>query len=249
VQYYCSIDFIKEGIDTIYVTETNEYGCSTTDSSVIRIAPYPSANFIYDVPNENSKYEFTNTSDSLYITDGSYKELLPLEFKWNFGHEYDTLIPQSWAQFKQETVYKEFYPYGYYTIMLMVNPVGFNCPYSISKRIYIDLKEALYIPNAFCPDHSSPNLGVFTAKGFNLKTFKMWIYDYWGNLLWYTDKLYNGQPMEGWDGRINGVIQKVDSYVWKVEAEFNDGIIWEGQTQTGASGTKKSTFGNVMLMR
>ena len=75
----------------------------------------------------------------------------------------------------------------------------------------------------------------------------MWIYDYWGNLIFYTDKLYNGQPLEGWDGSFNGVIQKVDTYVWKVEAEFLDGAYWKGQAGTKTEG--KVTFGNLLLIR
>jgi hypothetical protein len=247
VQYYSSIDFIQQGIDTIYVTEKNEFGCSATDSSIIRIAPKPTVDFIYDVPKENYKYYFTNITDSLYITDGTYKELLPLYFNWNFGRESDTLIPQSWTEYLKDTVYKENYHFGSYDIWLNANPVGYVCNDTISKKIYVDIKEALFVPTAFCPDHSSPNLNVFTAKGYNLKTFKMWVYDYWGNLLFYTDKLYNGQPLEGWNGTFNGVIQKVDTYVWKVQAEFLDGVIWPGQA--GAKTDGNITFGNVLLFR
>jgi hypothetical protein len=247
VEYYQNFDFLEQGIDTIYVTETNEFGCSGTDSAVIRIAPTPAPDFVYDVPSENYKYQFTNVTDSLYITDGKYKELLPLAFKWNFGRETDMLISQSWNQYLKDTVYNVNYPFGAYDVLLMASPLGYVCADTISKPIYIDIREALFVPTAFSPDHSSPNLSVFTAKGFNLKSYKMWIYDFWGNLLFYTDKLYNGQPLEGWDGTYNGVIQKVDSYVWKVEAEFLDGVLWKGQS--GAKTQGKTTFGNVLLFR
>ena len=247
VEYYQNFDFLDQGIDTIYVTETNEFGCTGTDSAVIRIAPTPIPDFVYDIPSENYKYQFTNATDSLYITDGTYKELLPLAFNWNFGRETDTLIPQSWNQYLKDTVYKVNYPFGAYNVLLMASPIGYVCADTISKPIYIDIREALFVPTAFSPDHPSPNLSVFTAKGFNLKTYKMWIYDIWGNLLFYTDKLYNGQPLEGWDGTYNGVIQKVDSYVWKVEAEFLDGVLWKGQS--GAKTQGNTTFGNVLLFR
>ena len=246
-QFFQDFDFIDQGIDTIYVTEKNKFGCIATDSAVIRIASVPSPDFSYTVPYENYKYHFTNITDSLYITDGKYKELLPQSFIWNFGRETDTLINQTRNEYLQETVYNENYSFGTYSIYLISNPIGYECPDTITKQINIDIKEALYVPNAFCPDHKSPNLSHFTAKGFHLKYYKMWIYDIWGNLLWYTDKLYNGQPAEGWDGTYDGVVQKVDSYVWKMEVEFLDGKLWEGQKGVKTNGN--TSFGNVLLLR
>ena len=246
-QFYRNVDFIEPGIDTIYVTETNEFGCSGKDSVIVRIAPKPLPDFLAEVPNENYKFNFTNSTDSLYITDGKYKELLSLSFNWNFGRETDTLVAEMWKQYLKDTVYKQNYAFGTYKVLLIANPEGYQCADSITKQIYVDIKEALFVPNAFSPDHPSPNLSVFTAKGFNLKSFKMWIYDYWGNLIFYTDKLYNGQPLEGWDGSFNGVTQKVDTYVWKVEAEFLDGVYWKGQA--GAKTEGKVTFGNLLLIR
>ena len=246
-QLYQDFDFIEQGIDTIYVTEKNKFGCIATDSAVIRIASNPSPDFSYTVPYENYKYHFTNITDSLYITDGKYKELLPQSFVWNFGRETDTLVPQSWEEDLQEKVYDKNYPFGTYDIFLISNPIGYDCPDTITKQIYVDIKETLYVPNAFCPDHKSPNLSHFTAKGFNLKYYKMWIYDIWGNLLWYTDKLFNGQPADGWDGTYDGVVQKVDCYVWKMEVEFLDGKLWDGQKGVKTEG--KTSFGNVLLLR
>ncbi|MBK8805917.1 MAG: hypothetical protein IPO21_04380 [Bacteroidales bacterium] len=41
----------------------------------------------------------------------------------------------------------------------------------------------------------------FQPKGYNLESYELWIYDKWGNLLWYTDKLTDkGEPAEAWDG-------------------------------------------------
>lgn len=247
VQYYSDFDFIEQGIDTIYVTEKTKFGCKATDSAVIRVASKPSPDYMYTVPYENYKYYFTNVTDSLYITDGLYKELVPQSFKWNFGRETDTIVPQTYEEYLEEKPYNINYPFGTYDIYLIATPIGYDCPDTITKQIFVDIKEALYVPNAFCPDHKSPNLSRFTAKGFNLKYYKMWIYDIWGNLIWYTDKLFNGQPAEGWDGTYDGVIQKVDSYVWKMEVEFLDGKLWNGQK--GAKTVGNTSFGNVLLLR
>jgi large repetitive protein len=80
-----------------------------------------------------------------------------------------------------------------------------------------------------------------------MDTYKIWIYDTWGNLMWYSDKLIGGSPAEGWDGTYNGVVAKMDSYIWKIEATFADGTSWEGQGSSNSD--KKKTMGNVLLLR
>ena len=84
-------------------------------------------------------------------------------------------------------------------------------------------------------------------KGFNLETYTISIYDTWGNLLWYSDKLIDGKPAEGWDGTYDGIVMKLDTYIWKIQATFKDGSQWEGQTSS--RNDKKKTFGNVLLLR
>ena len=84
------------------------------------------------------------------------------------------------------------------------------------------------------------------AKGFNIESYQIWVYDTWGNVIWYSDKLYNGQPSEGWDGTYKGQVLKSDSYIWKARASFLDGTQWDGQSENGAPVKK---FGNVMLLR
>ena len=103
------------------------------------------------------------------------------------------------------------------------------------------------MPNSFIPESNSPGLSRFQPKGYNMETYKIWIYDTWGNLLWYSDKLVNGSPSESWDGTYEGIVMKTDVYIWKVEATFQDGTEWEGQSTTNDG--KKKTFGNVLLLR
>ena len=121
------------------------------------------------------------------------------------------------------------------------------CIDSVTKKIFVDLQEGLFVPNSFIPESASPGLARFLPKGFNLETYQIWVYDQWGNLLWYSNKLKDGSPAEGWDGTYNGQPLKLDTYVWKVEATFTDGTSWEGQSSSASN--RKSKFGNVLLIR
>ncbi len=72
-----------------------------------------------------------------------------------------------------------------------------------------------YAPNAFTPNENGHN-DVFLPKGtgWDNSTFEMWIYDRWGNTVFYTKDAFRG-----WDGSMNtvGDIVQLDVYVWKVK--------------------------------
>ena len=66
-------------------------------------------------------------------------------------------------------------------------------------------------------------------------------------MLWESTKLENGQPTEGWDGRLNGTLLPQDVYVWKIRAIFTDGKAWEGMKDIKTG--KKAIMGNIVLLR
>ncbi|MDA3882360.1 MAG: gliding motility-associated C-terminal domain-containing protein, partial [Bacteroidales bacterium] len=87
----------------------------------------------------------------------------------------------------------------------------------------------------------------FQPKGFNIHTMEIWVYDLWGNLVWYSNEVDNeGNFVGKWDGRYNGKVLKSDTYIWKIEAIFKDGQPWKG-IPDGKGGYDK--FGPVMLLR
>jgi hypothetical protein len=106
----------------------------------------------------------------------------------------------------------------------------------------------LFVPNAFIPSSALNGVSVFWPQGRGLKTYKLEIYDGWGNKLWESDKLERGIPAEYWDGRTrDGIEMPGDVYVWKVEATFLDGSVWEGQTRPSDSLPRKT--GTITLIR
>lgn len=54
------------------------------------------------------------------------------------------------------------------------------------------------------------------ASGIDLSSFEMWIFDRWGNMIYYTDDL-----SKGWDGRANygNDVAQQDTYVYKISCK------------------------------
>ncbi len=89
----------------------------------------------------------------------------------------------------------------------------------------------LYVPNVFSPNGDGVN-DVLYVNLVNVKQLKFFrIYDRWGKKLFETN-----DPTQGWDGKVNGVLQHIDTYTWVAEAMDN-------------TGTYITREGNVTLIR
>ena len=88
----------------------------------------------------------------------------------------------------------------------------------------------------------------FLPKGIGLEQYHCRVYDTWGILLWESTALdENGSPTEGWDGTLNGKPLPQNAFVWKIEASFIGGRIWEGMKYNGDNNYKPT--GSVTLIR
>ena len=67
-----------------------------------------------------------------------------------------------------------------------------SCDSNISNQ-----ETTFYIPNSFTPNDDGLN-DIFKPKGENFSEFEMFIYNRWGEMIYYTTNL------SGWDGSING---------------------------------------------
>ena len=80
-------------------------------------------------------------------------------------------------------------------------------------------KIEIYVPTIFTPgnsdglnDYLRPNLmGIVKVNSFR-------VYNRWGKLLY---QMQSDRP--GWDGRINGQLQEMQTVVWMIEAIDVDG--------------------------
>ncbi len=79
--------------------------------------------------------------------------------------------------------------------------------------VFEDCEATLYVPNAFVPGMSLDNY-LFEAKGVNLATFNMKIFDRWGILLFESYDIN-----KGWNGTYKGKVCQQDVYVWRITYE------------------------------
>ena len=168
--------------------------------------------------------------------------------EWNFGHQgepetdVDTVMQFNHRNY---TLREDGYVFGYNCPILTVTN-DFGCSEKYTECIFVNITTSLYIPNAFAPTNPAHSVRSFQPKGFNLKTCEISVYDKWGNLLWYSDEVKDGMFVGSWDGRSDGKMMKSDVYIWKMEATFLDGQVWEG---FDVGNGKKTKFGSVSLLR
>lgn len=99
--------------------------------------------------------------------------------------------------------------------------------YSVSNYARVKPGTLIYVPNAFTPNGDGIN-ETFAPKGEGIQTFKMLIYNRWGELLYTSESL-----SDGWDGTYNGTLSQQDVYIYKITARgTNYGLIEQEGTVT-----------------
>lgn len=247
------IDWQQPGVDTLMVYEQTWAGCEGFDTLIVQIAPAPVAKFSWSMPGSSNIVELKDSTvqDSLWTTDEFGEPVaLPIEYTmaWNFGHqgsaesEIDTLIPYSMRKFP---IREGGYLYGYNCPILTVTN-DFGCTSTYTECIFVNLSSSLYVPTAFSPSNPAHSVRTFQPKGFNLQTCEISVYDKWGNLLWFSNEVKDGMFVGYWDGRYDGKMMQSGSYIWKMEATFLDGQVWDGFDTGNGKHTK---YGTVTLIR
>lgn len=89
---------------------------------------------------------------------------------------------------------------------------------------------SLYVPNTFTPNSDGTN-DTFGALGTEIETFRLIVFNRWGEEIFRTDKL-DGR----WNGTYNGVESPIDTYVWRIDVKE-------------LAGHKRTLYGHVNLVR
>ncbi len=181
---------------SLEVTTGNTCKSNFIWNDMIHVYPIPVAGFTL-TPDE------TTESDAL-ITFTDYAQGAD-SWLWTYGDGNVSTI--------QDTVHR-YTAAGTYTVWQYVKNVH-GCVDSIERKVIINPEWAYYVPNVFTPNGDGKNEG-FIGKGFNYTNFEMWIFDRWGNMIYYTNN-----DKEPWNGKVNNgsngeKVAQQDVYVYKI---------------------------------
>jgi gliding motility-associated-like protein len=172
----------------------NSFGCYDTilKPNFITVWPKPVADFTFNPVETNiydSEIEFYNHS-----IGGNY-------FVWSFG-DGDTS-----NMYDPVHLYKDS---GTYRILLYVEN-SYGCFDTTSRELTIRPVVNVFIPNAFTPDGDGIN-DVFFMKGYGFVKdyFEFYVFDRWGNQIYYTNEF------KPWDGTVNGEPAPLGVYVYRI---------------------------------
>jgi PKD repeat protein len=213
------------GNHTVVLIVTDGNQCYDTISHNIEIYPIPTSGFIIMDTLQQGRIYLDNIS------------IGAISYYWDFDYDYG-------QSSTEEDPTHQYEVDGSYTIML-VSYNDYDCP-DTTYQVYDLLFTNLFVPNAFVPSNSNPELRTFKPIGINLKSYRLEVYSAWGNLVFESTALDNGAPAEGWDGTYENKALPTGSYIWRISALFEDGKHWKG-TDNGDGNT--ATSGTVTLIR
>lgn len=187
------------------VTGMDQFGCTDTSSVVVNVFPLP---FVQTCPNV---YAFLGEEIQLSassVSSGNYQ----------------------WS------------PPNYLSCINCVEPIAnpdHNYTYTVTftdengcratDDVFINYDGIIYVPNTFTPDGNINQF--FKAEGGNIETFKMYIFNRWGELIYEMNSLN-----DTWDGKYKGMKCQDGTYTWKiVYSDYNN--------------NRKELVGHVNLLR
>jgi gliding motility-associated-like protein len=85
-----------------------------------------------------------------------------------------------------------------------------GCEGTDNININVYKESDIYVPNAFTPNGDGRN-DILKAIPVGIKEFRYFtLYNRWGQRVFYMDR-----PDKGWDGKVNGLLQGADTFVWQ----------------------------------
>ncbi|MFN8290363.1 MAG: PKD domain-containing protein [Chitinophagaceae bacterium] len=195
--------YLNPGTYTIRLTASNPGTCNLTHDTTFTITVYkdPIPDFTWgpDPPLVNTPTVFNNISSADAI-----------RFKWVFG-DGDSLLTTSRAP-----VSHQYNATGTYNACLTAYNVA-GCDSTLCKPVRALIDPLVDVPNAFTPLSGDDNSIVY-VRGFGIGKMTFTIWNRWGQKVFETNNRF-----QGWDGRVKGVVQPMDVYVYTLAVEFTDG--------------------------
>ena len=180
---------------TVAVTAYHKVCATTTQDQVIKVGKMPAIDLGPDT-------SICEGSEAIYLNDRINTGNPNARWKWSNGETGHKIAVTQ--------------PGSYYTMVTIDGCTAIDSVI-VRRNCYID------VPNVFTPNGDGLNDYFFPRQylSMGLTTFKMDIYNRWGQLVFNTASI-EGQ---GWDGKLNGTLQPEGVYVYRIDATFKDGKI------------------------
>jgi PKD repeat protein len=208
---------------------TDEYGCTDTINQYVTTWNVPKSSFTYS---DN----FDNVQGQLQLENNSVDAT---KYYWDFGDGNDSYAENPVAFYKNEGAYE----------ISLVTWNDKKCSDTVTAK-YEFLVKGLYIPNAFSPNNTKTEVRLLKPVGINLVQYRFEVFDRWGDLIWWSDKLdAEGAPVEGWDGKYKGTLMPEGAYPWRAFGVFKDGSIWESENVGNNDNLPKYRVGSATMIQ
>gem|GEM_PF-958173 len=198
--YYC---YNTPGTYDVTLTATTNHQCTSTLTipQMVEVYPLPIASFYANPPVVDVTDPLINFINTSQGADS---------YAWDFGDLIGTGSSNTSTLVNPNHVYTYS---GIYDVHLTATSVH-GCVARAILNVEVKPEFTFYIPNAFTPETSGGLNDVFTGMGIGIEKYEMWVFDRWGENIFYTNDIY-----KGWDGRKQGKSDPVkqDVYVWKVK--------------------------------
>ncbi len=184
--------------------------CSGTASVFVGSTPGPLADFV-------AYPSVANPGDDINFSDNSTGNVI--DWQWDFGDN------SPWGSGSHTT--HSYNQSGQYMVMLIVTDSN-GCTDTTWKVVTIKDVLTIYFPNSFSPNNDGINDG-FSPIGTNVDPddFEMFIFDRWGELIYYTDVWGITTAQYPWNGTRDNAgtykDAKMDVYVYRVFIKELDG--------------------------
>jgi gliding motility-associated-like protein len=174
---------------TYWVLVTDKNGCMGSDTiNITQILPIPHGFLATDST-------ICNGFPSKIQAKGSYNS-----YSWSTGETGNSIITRKSG-----------------TLSLTVTD-SYGC--TATESIIINTKQCLFgifFPNAFSPNQDGANDNYKPIVFGNLITYKLRIYNRWGQLIFETTDF-----SKGWDGSLGGKMQNAGGYAWICHYQFEN---------------------------
>ena len=192
------------GAYNVVLIAYNPNTCNLSDTTAaftinVYDSPTPDFSFAPVPPIVNTPTTFTNLSSADAV-----------RFLWYFG-DGDSLNTTSAAPFDHQ-----YNSTGTFNACLIAyNQIG--CSDTICKDVEALIEPLVDVPTAFTPQSGDIN-SILYVKGFGIGKMTFTIWNRWGQKVFESNNIN-----QGWDGKVKGVLQPMDVYVYTLQAEFTDG--------------------------